>query len=226
MDLAEVMDAFRAEAEELGRWAAEVSEDEWTRPTRCEPWSARELLGHVCVVLGWVPGMLTRTSPQRAEVSATEYYRPDHRFAAATNTARVSLAVEHAAGHASGAALAEDFGRIWRRVDGQCRHEPDERVVLTRHGDAMLLTDFMLTRVVEVAVHGLDLADALGREPWLTAPAGDLVLHLLTGSGANQVDGLGLSRPQFLRKATGREPLSALESEQVELLGIHWLALG
>ncbi len=99
-------------------------------------------------------------------------------------------------------------------------------MVLTRHGDAMLLTDFMLTRVVEVAVHGLDLADALGREPWLTAPAGDLVLHLLTGSGANQVDGLGLSRPQFLRKVTGRQPLSALESEQVELLGIHWLALG
>ncbi|WP_323187142.1 hypothetical protein [Streptomyces sp. NBC_00365] len=29
----------------------------------------------------------------------------------------------------------------------------------------MLLSEFLLTRVVEVAVHGLDLADALGREP-------------------------------------------------------------
>jgi uncharacterized protein (TIGR03083 family) len=226
VDLAEVMDAFRAEAEELGRRAAEVSEEEWTRPTRCEPWSARELLGHVCVVIGWVPGMLTGPSPQRAEVSATQYYRPDHRFAEAANTARISLAEDHASSHASGAALTEDFGQIWRRVDGQCRHEPDERVVLTRHGDAMLLADFMLTRVVEVAVHGLDLADALGRKPWLTAPAGDLLLHLLAGSRANLVDGLGWSRPQFLRKATGRAPLSAQESDQVERLGLRWLALG
>jgi uncharacterized protein (TIGR03083 family) len=226
MDLAEVMDAFGAETEELGRWAAEAGEDEWGRPTRCEPWSARELLGHVCVVLGWVPGMLTGPSPQRAEVSAAQYYRPDHRFAESTNTARISLAREYAARHASGAALAEDFGRIRRRVDERCRQERDGRVVLTRHGDAMLLTGFMLTRVVEVAVHGLDLADALGREPWLTAQAGDLVLNLLTGSGAQQVDGLGWSRPQFLRKVTGREPLSPQESEQVERLGIRWLALG
>jgi uncharacterized protein (TIGR03083 family) len=226
MGLAEVMDAFRAEAESLGRRAAEVSEDEWRRPTRCEPWSARELLGHVCVALGWVPGMLTGLSPQQAEVSATQYYRPDHRFSEATNTARISLAEEHASNHASGAALAENFGQIWRRVDGQCRHEPEERVVLPRHGDAMLLTDFMLTRVVEVAVHGLDLADALGRTPWLTAPAGDLVLHLLAGSGANLVDGLGWSRPEFLRKATGRAPLSAQESARAERLGLRWLALG
>jgi len=227
MDLAEVMAAVRTGAEGLGRWAAEVGEDEWARPPRCEPWSARELLGHVCVVLGWLPGMLAGPSPRRAEVSAARYYRPDHRFAEATNMARIALAREHAARHASGATLAENFGRIWRSVDSLCRHEPDDRVVLTRHGDAMLLTDFMLTRVVEVAVHGLDLADALGREPWLTAPAGDLVLHLLAGSGANgQVGVLGWSRPQFLRKVTGREPLSAQESDQVERLRIHWLALG
>ncbi|MFC1439946.1 maleylpyruvate isomerase N-terminal domain-containing protein [Streptacidiphilus sp. N1-10] len=226
MDLAEVMDAFRAEAEELAHRAAQVSEDEWTRPTRCEPWSARELLGHVCVVLGWVPGMLVGPSPRRAEVSAREYYRPDHRFAVATNTARLRLAEECSAGHASGAALAEGFGEIWRRVDGQCRQEPEERAVVTRHGDAMLLSDFMLTRVVEVAVHGLDLADALGREPWLTQEAGDLLLQLLAGSGAKLVDELGWSRPTFLRKATGRAPLDAWESDQIERLGLHWLALG
>ncbi|MFI8504487.1 hypothetical protein ACIGFK_39190 [Streptomyces sp. NPDC085524] len=45
------------------------------------------------------------------------------------------------------------------------RKESERRVVRTRHGDAMLLADFMLTRVFEVAVHGSDLADALGREP-------------------------------------------------------------
>lgn len=51
-----------------------------------------------------------------------------------------------------------------------CQREPDERVVKTRHGDAMLLSDFLSTRVLELAVHGLDVADAVGAEPWLSAP--------------------------------------------------------
>lgn len=91
----------------------------------------------------------------------------------------------------------------------------------------MLLSEFLLTRVVEVAVHGLDLADALGREPWLTSSAGDAVLELLLG--AEQLaaaDELGWSQPHFLRKATGREPLDESETAQIEQLGIRWLALG
>jgi hypothetical protein len=56
-------------------------------------------------------------------------------------------------------------GTTWQQVDRLCRAEPEGRVVRTRHSDPMLLSEFLLTRVVEVAVHGLDLADALGREP-------------------------------------------------------------
>jgi hypothetical protein len=37
-------------------------------------------------------------------------------------------------------------------------------VVLTRHGDRMLLTEFLRTRVLELAVHGLDLAAVDDRE--------------------------------------------------------------
>jgi hypothetical protein len=60
-------------------------------------------------------------------------------------------------------------------VDRLCRAEPEGHVVRTRHSDPMLLSEFLLTRVVEVAVHGLDLADALsasrspGRKPWTSA---------------------------------------------------------
>ncbi|MFG3001640.1 hypothetical protein [Streptomyces sp. NPDC048340] len=75
------------------------------------------------------------------------------------------------------------------------------------------MSQFLLTRVVEVAVHGLDLADALGREPWLTAAAGDAVVELLVGSEQMAAAGqLGWSRPYFLRRATGREPLQDAEA--------------
>lgn len=104
--------------------------------------------------------------------SAVEYYRPDGRFAPQTNEARIGLAQDHAAGQASGAALAEDFVATWQRVDRLCRAEPEDRIVCTRHGDAMLLSQFLLTRVIEISVHGLDIADALGHEPWLTPQGG------------------------------------------------------
>ncbi|OIJ86213.1 hypothetical protein BIV24_27060 [Streptomyces colonosanans] len=91
----------------------------------------------------------------------------------------------------------------------------------------MLLSEFLLTRIVEVAVHGLDLADALGREPWLTSSAGDAVTELLLGAEQTAaVRTLGWSQPHFLRKATGREPLDEEEAAQIEQLSIRWLALG
>ncbi|MGW0749886.1 hypothetical protein [Streptomyces sp. NPDC002587] len=80
---------------------------------------------------------------------------------------------------------------------------------------------------MEVAVHGLDLADALGREPWLTSPAGEAVMELLLGAEhVAAADTLGWSQPHFLRKASGREPLDEAEATQIEQLGIRWLALG
>ncbi|MGO4420230.1 maleylpyruvate isomerase N-terminal domain-containing protein, partial [Streptomyces sp. MCAF7] len=57
MDQDRVLEAFRLEAEELTKAVAGLSEAEWDRPTRCEPWSIRELLGHVQVVIAWLPLM-------------------------------------------------------------------------------------------------------------------------------------------------------------------------
>ncbi|WP_030299544.1 maleylpyruvate isomerase family mycothiol-dependent enzyme [Streptomyces katrae] len=226
MDLTRVLDAFETEAETLGRELAGSSEAVWDRPTRCAPWSARELLGHICVVLDWVPDMIDGQVPEVPEVSAAEYYRPDRRFSAATNAARIDLGRDRAARHHSGGDLVADFAQTWWKAQELCRKEPERRVVRTRHGDAMLLADFMLTRVFEVAVHGIDLADALGREAWLTPSAGDLLLEFLAGTDTSGVTGLGWSPARFLRKVTGREPLGPEENSQIARLGINWLALG
>jgi uncharacterized protein (TIGR03083 family) len=227
MTLSRTLEAFRLEAESLSRIAAGLSDAEWGLPTRCEPWTVRELLGHVRVVIGWLPGMLTAAEPGSAEVSAVEYYRPDDRFAATSNAARIALAQDHAAGQGSGAALVEDFTATWQLADRLCRAEREDRVVRTRHGDAMLLSQFLLTRVVEVAVHGLDVADALGRAPWLTPQAGDIVLELQLGPNwRDAVRELGWGRLGLLRRATGRQPLGPADVARVERLGIRWLTLG
>ncbi|QIJ60969.1 maleylpyruvate isomerase family mycothiol-dependent enzyme [Streptomyces sp. JB150] len=222
-----VLEAFRQESGVLSDAISELSEAEWSLPTRCTPWTVRDLLGHVCVVIDWLPGMLDAPAPGAATISAADYYRPDDRFSPQTNSARIALAQDRAAEPADGAAFAEHFTATWQRVDRLCRVQPSSRTVWTRHGDAMLLPEYLLTRVVEVAVHGLDLADALGREPWLTSSAGDAVLELLLGAEQMAAaDKLGWSQPHFLRKATGREPLDETEAAQIEQLGIRWLALG
>lgn len=226
MDLIRVLDAFETEAEAFSRELARLPEAAWDRPTRCAPWSTRELLGHVCVVLDRVRDMIEGQAPEVPDVSAAEYYRPDRRFSTATNAARIELGRDRAGRHRSGTSLVADFTRTWRKAEELCRTEPERRVVRTRHGDAMLLADFMLTRVFEVTVHGIDLADALGRETWLTPPAADLLLELLAGPDTRGVTELGWSHARFLRKATGREPLDPEESFRIARLGITWLALG
>ncbi|MEU4216560.1 maleylpyruvate isomerase N-terminal domain-containing protein [Actinoplanes sp. NPDC026623] len=227
MTLSRALEACRLEVEGLTRAVAGLSEAEWDRPTRCEPWSVRELLGHLRVGIAWLPGMLAAPEPGGAEVAAAGYYRPDARFDPQTNTARIGLARDYAAGQGSGAAVVEGFTATWRLVDRLCGAEGEDRVVRTRHGDAMLLSQFLVTRVVEIAVHGLDLADALDREPWLTPEAADVVMELLLGPGwMSAVRELGWDRPGLLRRATGRQSLESAEAARVERLGIRWLTLG
>ncbi|MFC9398981.1 maleylpyruvate isomerase N-terminal domain-containing protein [Streptomyces sp. NPDC057027] len=227
VDQDRVLEAFRQEAGALTDAVTGLSPAEWSLPTRCTPWSVLDLLGHVCTVIDWLPDMLDAPAPREPEISAAEYYRPDERFSPRTNDSRIALAQDRAARSADGAAFVKDFAVTWQRVDRLCRVQQDGRTVRTRHGDAMLLSEFLLTRVVEVAVHGLDLADALGRKPWLTSAAGDVVAELLLGREHAVATGeLGWSRTRFLRKATGREPLDDTEAVQVEQLGIRWLALG
>ena len=73
------------------------------------------------------------------------------------------------------AALARELDQAWREAWALLRGAPQGRVVRTRHGDRMLLTEFVRTRVLELAVHGLDLAASLARPPWLTGAAAAVV---------------------------------------------------
>ena len=224
MGLDVVMAAFRSEARELGRAVAGLSDEEWGRPTGCAPWSVADLFAHVSGAVDRLPQMLAEEPPPRAEVSAAGYYRPDARFSPEVNALRVAAARQHA----GGPALAEEFAVVWEQVDKLCAPVPDTRVVRTRHGDPMLLSAFMVTRVVELAVHGLDLAAALDRAPWTTPQASGLVTDLLLGSDGRReaLAELGWDRPTFLAKATGRLPLADDEAARVDRLGVTWLALG
>jgi len=218
------LDILTAEAAVLRRELAALPAAHWELPTGCAPWSVRELFGHIHVVLGWLPRMLDAAPSGPAKVGPREYYRPDGRFAPGTNEQRIALAVDHAARHDNAALLAQ-FARLVDGVVARCAAEPPGRTVQTRHGDVMALDDFLATRVVEVAVHGLDLALALDRAPWTTAAAGELVLDVLVGRVLPPA-ALGWDATTFLLKVTGRVPLRAGEQDQLDAAGIVRPSLG
>jgi hypothetical protein len=124
--------------------------------------------------------------------------------------------------------MATDFERAWLEALPAVQAVPPDRVVRTRHGDLMLLTDFLRTRVVELAVHGLDLAIGLDRDPWLTPEAARVVADLVLpdGSAAGLRQRLAWDHATMIAKIAGRQPLTPAESDVVEAEHIRWLALG
>ncbi|SCL24658.1 TIGR03083 family protein [Micromonospora pallida] len=218
--------AFRAEAEAFTAALGALTPHEWERPTRCVPWRVRDVVGHVVTVLGRVPDMVAAPEPERPDTTAIAYYRADHRFSDTANADRVATARGRAAGP-DVARLGRDLPTAMKAVVTACRRERADRIVRTRHGDAMLLSDFLTTRVVELAVHGLDVADALNHQPWLTAPAAQHLQQLLFGpEWHTAVTALGWDPVTLLRKTTGRASVTPGESADLVRLGLRVLTLG
>ncbi|GIG93770.1 hypothetical protein Pma05_03430 [Plantactinospora mayteni] len=220
---------FRGEAVRLAEVLVGLTEPEFARPTRCPPWNVRELAAHVSTGAGRLVGMLAEPAPPRAEVDAAAYFGPA-KFTPETDTARVDMARQEGAGFGSGRELAEDFAQTWRAAYAASLAAPPGRLVRTRHGDPMTLEEFLVTRVVELGVHGLDLAAALDREPWLTGPTGELIAGLLTRAAGPAAVGLAeqlrWDRLTLVAKATGRQPLTDPERAEIDRRGVRWLAFG
>ncbi|MFC0504816.1 maleylpyruvate isomerase N-terminal domain-containing protein [Micromonospora costi] len=213
--------AFRDECARLGEVLRGLSEADLDRPTDCDPWTVRELLAHVRSGAGRLVDMLAAPAPARAEVDAAGYFGAP-KFTPEVDAARIDSGRREARA-LDGPALVADFDRAWRAADAAVAAAPAGRVVRTRHGDAMSLTEFLRTRVVEVGVHGLDLAAALDREPWLTPGAARVIADLLTG-GRPVPPELGWDRLTLIRAATGRADLTDDERAVIDAAGFRWLS--
>ncbi|MEZ0092850.1 sterol carrier family protein [Streptacidiphilus sp. EB129] len=155
--LAGQVEALRGAVHEL--CALPDAEELLAAPTRLGEWRVRDLIAHLAIVIDWVPKYLGDPVPDGEPLALTDWV-------GLTRTAAPTIAAgvrEHAEAEFTG--TPEELARTFDRpVDALLRtlaedHAPLLRIAM-RFGP-MLLSDYLVTRVVETVVHADDLAAAL-----------------------------------------------------------------
>jgi uncharacterized protein (TIGR03083 family) len=152
--------ALRAE---LAAWTAAlaaVPDEAFAAPTRLGTWTVAELVAHVTVAVGVLTAAVDAPGPP--QLSVWEYYDaalgnargPE---ALAADAARVEAAARGRAAEVSPAELRQRFAESVAAVPAGFA----PRVIAVPRG-TVGIGAFLVTRLVELVVHGLDLAAATG----------------------------------------------------------------
>lgn len=189
--------------------ARRLPDQAFALPPRCPPWDVRVLVGHMVRDLDRLLTYLADPAPDAATRDAVTYFRSyDPRAEGPRITAD---SVDVADRYGTPAELVDGFESTLRRCLEEAGREDPTRVLGTRL-TTIRLDEFLKTRILEIGVHGMDLAAALGREPWLTSAAASVVLSSLMGLfGRDPASALAWSDVTFIETATGRRPLTDAE---------------
>ncbi|NEA67583.1 maleylpyruvate isomerase family mycothiol-dependent enzyme [Streptomyces sp. SID12488] len=130
-----------------------LTSDQLALPTRLGGWTVRDLVAHVTMALGSISLALDRDEPAKAEIGVLDYTSVTALFADAIAESSRDLAERTPD---LNALLARTEERLTERLTGVA----DTRVLAVRVG-AVTLTDYLVTRTVELVVHTDDLNAAV-----------------------------------------------------------------
>ncbi|MEU4113566.1 sterol carrier family protein [Kitasatospora sp. NPDC028055] len=156
--------ALAAQSEALRAVVHGLGADQLDRPTRLGTWRVRELLAHLSLALGRMPAALDAPAPDGPVLSLAGYAEVSRTLAGAVDSA----VTEHAATGFAGppaevvAAFDQSLDAVRAVLDRPAGAAPEPTAVVV--GRRMLLTDYLVTRLVEAVVHADDLAEALRLE--------------------------------------------------------------
>jgi uncharacterized protein (TIGR03083 family) len=210
LEFARVRTALRSQCATISRQLLNLSEQEFARPTRLRPWDVRHLAAHLYRDLERVPLALHEQGPvmPSADTDVVTYWDYDRTENAARTQARADLIV---ASYDTGAALARAFDGMQQRAVSML-DDMDPDVIVRTWAPVMRVDEFAATRVVEVAIHGLDLADALARSPETDDDALEITSDVLRRLLAEPLPpGLDWDVTTWIEKGSGRSPLTPVE---------------
>jgi hypothetical protein len=158
--------------------------DHWEAPSALAEWSVAGLAGHLAGQVFSVVELLSAPPPDQDPIPVDEHYaRAAWVVAGVDEEVNVGIRAGGDRNAASGPAeLLARTADARDRAAALLGEQPAERVVLVPwQGWALRLDDFLLTRMMEIAVHSDDLAQSVGIEaPRLPADVLGPVLDLLT----------------------------------------------
>ncbi|WP_019928046.1 maleylpyruvate isomerase N-terminal domain-containing protein [Nocardia sp. BMG111209] len=132
----------------------------WERPSVLPEFGVHGLTGHLGSQVLHVSRALAAEVPDEKPLSVPEYFAA----AAAFHTdldAESNVRIRHGSEAAASGGVAALVSQVDMALAGQqvaLAAEPMSRVVRTATGMSMLLDDYLLTRIMEIAVHSDDLA--------------------------------------------------------------------
>ncbi len=158
---------------------------QWDRPSALAEWSVGGLAGHLASEVPIVLQVLAAPVGDERPIPLAEHYA---RAAWVTSTVddEVNVAIRRGTDDAAAAGPAELIAKTSaarEEVAAALLDQPADRViVIPWQGWALTLEDFLVTRMMEIAVHSDDLAASVGVDaPALSRDVLDPVLTLLTG---------------------------------------------
>ncbi|MGI9578332.1 MAG: maleylpyruvate isomerase family mycothiol-dependent enzyme [Microthrixaceae bacterium] len=202
-----VRGAFKEATDFLVEIVDSVGDDEWDRPA-LGVWNVAQLAVHASrgasTIVTYAADTAELTLDSAAGYYSTAMALDDINEAVAARAVEQTAAVEGSVADYVRAAVNEATEVLSRT--------PADQVLASPVGGIRLI-DYLPTRIVEVVVHGLDLADALGREVEVPATAMAITLETLGDLAVVRPDMVDPAR--IVRAITGRGALP----ESANLLG-------
>jgi hypothetical protein len=164
----EILNALEEALEALEATLASLPERDWARPTLLEPatpdtppWTVLELAAHMDVFMGIALGLMAEPQDGPPGLDGASFC-----IASSDGSQGAVLyryMADHAQGQTPGTMLEAVHGTFKQSLESARAHAPD--TVGPAFYGLIRLDEFLTTRVAEAVVHGLDLTDALGRDP-------------------------------------------------------------
>lgn len=212
-----VIHALAAECDAFTAALGTIGAGDWSRTTNCPPWNVTELVAHAYGSTMVDPSRMRTPAKDAPTIEAADYYRRDERNTVEYRSDNVDRWQRFATRFASGREIVDACRRDWPRMIETLRGEDPGRLVAMTWHAAMTLDDYLVSRVIGVAAHGVDLAITLDRPRWTTSDALDVARPALVSLlGEEPPDALGWTDQDLLETGTGRRPLT---DDEREILG-------
>jgi uncharacterized protein (TIGR03083 family) len=190
-------------------------ERSWTRPSSLDGWSVGGIAGHLVTSVGNTAALLDRPiDPNTRLLSVAEYYGANRADGPVLDDPIAQFIRDDGEKRAAQgpAAVAVEFRGVVDAVTPRLRGlSRDHRIPTSRIPDATTTIDvYLVTRLIELAVHGDDLAVGAG-VAWSPPPlAGMLAAEMLLGLAIDRVGSIAVLRAFARAERADSEDLRVL----------------